>query len=167
MLMDKYILDKLNSNKSEDRYDILIDIGKGLLYKYEDYVVQMLDHPDEETRRAAIQVLGIYWERESFIPKAEEMWQTDEDELIRVTALINWSTFFKNTNNAQVLRKLRDVFSTNDDVDMRREALRAIYLVNGKPIPKEVQSIVDGLFFDINSFQSKLNMDEIDRLMSN
>ena len=155
------ILEKINSNNSEDRYDILIDIGKQLLYDYEEYVFKMLSHEDEETRRAAIQVLGIYWSKESFIPKAEEMWLNDEDDLVRVTALVNWSSFFKNTNNSDVLEKLKIIFTTNEDVDMRIEALRSIHLVKNITISPETQKVLDRLYFDIQSFEDDLKLLDI------
>ena len=41
---------------------------------------------------------------------------------------------------------------------MRREALRATYLVKGIIVPFQVQKILDGLYFDIESFNIDLGL---------
>jgi len=98
---DKQILARLSSNDPNELHDIVIDIGKNELREYSLNILQLLDHPDSEARRAAIWTLGIRWQIPEVIPRLADIWTSDVDELVRSTAMIAWSSFYSDSRSQE------------------------------------------------------------------
>lgn len=162
-------IDKINgllrSNDPDSIYDALIDIGKKHLYDFEGTVNELLSHEEPEVRRAAVMVLSTYWERKDFVSISEEIWNNDSDDLVRVTALISWFSYYVGSYDKEVTNKLYYLLSSKDtDFDMRKEAMRGIYLVNGKKVPEKIIDDLD-FVYEEEEFHSHVNWDKIQEII--
>lgn len=155
---------QLNSGDSEEIYDAIIDIGKKCLYTFEPEVKKMLESEDEEHRRAAIMVFGTYWERENFKDKAWEIYKNDPDEVVQVTAFLNWFSYYKNTKDKKVLKTLLNILKEHKNIDIRIEALRGLYLVYGKDTPSGVNKIINKIYYDEVELNEDIDWIEINEM---
>ena len=145
----------LRSDDSEQIGDALIAIGKGSLrewgeprtdyqaqlLQFEDQVWRFLEHPDDDVRKCAVQVLGGYWGLPSFRDRAEEISRTDPDELVRSSALSYWTGYFKNSDDKAVLRALYErLRNPQENFFVRVTALEGIFEVGGGDDPYKESS---------------------------
>src|SRR5690606_13857933 len=93
-------------------------------------------------------VFGTYWERENFKDKAWEIYKNDPDEVVQVTAFLNWFSYYKNTKDKKVLKTLLNILKEHKNIDIRIEALRGLYLVYGKDTPSGVNKIINKIYYD-------------------
>jgi hypothetical protein len=123
---------QLSSSDIDDVYDALIDIGKKELRQFESKVYSFLDHQETDIRRAAIKVLGCYWNVEGFDDTLHNIWKNDQDDDVRLTALICWIGYFLDTKSPNIARELKVLAKDGqEDKFMRLEALRGIVNVLG------------------------------------
>lgn len=161
--MDK-ITSNLHSQDPDQIYDALIDIGKMNLRQFEFDVEKCLHHIEPEVRRGAIMVFGTYWSLPEFRDLAERIWQSDEDDLVRVTAFISWFSYYVGSKDEKVNAILVEILKDKDsDIDIRKEALRAIYLVNSVEPPHRLLSALD-LVFDNDQFYNMVSIEDAERI---
>lgn len=152
---------RLESNEIDDLCDVITDIGKSCMYEYEDEIWNFLKHTNPEIRNAAIQTISIYWEREKFLSLADEIWNNDPDEEVRIAALGGWFIFYQKTSNKEVLNILDHILKNNKNLSLRIEAHRGIYVVAGLNEP----SLQNKMFFELDDFLSEVNWLEINEII--
>lgn len=122
----------LSSDEADDIYDALIDIGKLELHEFKSEVWEFLDCKDSDLQRAAIMVLGTYWQIPEFLQKVRQIVDGSSNYEVRVTALMNLIGYYENTKDRELLTELCGyVRSGTENLFIRIEALRGLYRVFG------------------------------------
>jgi hypothetical protein len=140
---------------SNDRYDLLLIIGKAGATKYEDLVATYLKYrSDPLLVRLALQILCDYWglsakyivSLREFCKKAE--WDVEDD--VRLAAISSAGEFLRENDDHQLLALLLDTFGTEEDPIVKNAAYSALARSMGRewsdiPSPK---SLLSEGFFD-------------------
>jgi len=122
----------LKSDDIDEVYDALIDIGKSDTKELEPEVWSFLKNDEPDLKRAAIMVLGTYWKNPTFKDAVKTILENDLDDDVRVSALINWASYYENTNDVNVKKKLLNLIEDDaEDLFIKIEALRGLYRVSG------------------------------------
>lgn len=158
--------EKLNSTNSNERYDAIIDIGKGEHRQLQPEVIKFLSHNDSEARRAAIIVLGTHWQVPEVIDTLENLWRNDPEELVRVAALIAWSGYFAKTKNKPAMKKLFQILIDDvEELQVLIEALAGIFRISGLELSQFGLANIYRIN-DFDEFKSKVPWDELDKIMN-
>lgn len=165
--MDKSYYEKqLSSSDIDDVYDALIDIGKKDFREYESRIRSFLHHQETDIRRAAIMVLGCYWNIASFVEELYTIWKEDEDDDVRVTALICWVGYFLKSKNRNIINELKVLSKdSQEDIFVRLEALRGIVNVLGAN-EDEINLRELERLSGYKEFEANIPWDKIDGLIS-
>ena len=99
---------------------------------------------------------------------AYKIWLEDKDDIVKNAALRSWVSYYSNTKNAEILKKLyRILMDENYAIDHRRVAMQEIFYVAGER-PKFYDPFQDRHLYMLNSheeFNQKIDWDEIKAIM--
>jgi len=164
MLDKQQIEEALTSDDVDDLYDAIIDIGKSGLREFESDVRSFLDHEEVDLKRAAIMALGTYWKLPDFKDTAISILNLDEDDDVRVAALINWTGYYDSTSDHTVIHELgKYIKNDSEDLFIRIEALRALYKVTGYNYNEDEFRKIEGIqsYSDFNKLVPWTIVEEI------
>lgn len=120
-----------------DLYGALVRARKEGADSLYDDIVPLLDHADASIRQQAFSTLEHLSQdspelRERLHTRAETLWETDEDALVRTVALRMWAEPYRNSGDRSVLAHLAPVlFDVNEDGFVRQEANVAVLETSG------------------------------------
>jgi hypothetical protein len=108
-------------------YGAIIELGKAQVYEAQPDIEPLLRSDSATLRSAALQVLGMYWQRDEYRQTTIDMVQHDQDEQVRNLAASIVGTYYRNTNDLDILHLLATVVAdTNEDYIVRRTAYAAM-----------------------------------------
>lgn len=149
-----------------DTLDAFSYIGKEKFYELAPYVNQFIKCPNIVLKEAAIVTLGLSTRLHlpEFKDVAYKIWLEDKDDIVKNAALRSWASYYNNTKNSEILKKLyRILMDENYAIDHRRVAMQDIFYVAGET-PKFYDPFQDRHLYMLNSheeFNQKIDWDEI------
>lgn len=159
-----------NSWIYDDALSAFSMIGKEKIYELASDIYQFLKCGDEVLRKKAVTTLGLSTRLHlsEFKDIAYKIWLEDESNSVRNAALRAWTSYYSNTQNKEVLKKLYKILlNENYSVADRRIAMQDIFYVSGE-IPKFYDPFQDRHLYTLNSheeFNQKIDWDEVRSIM--
>lgn len=161
------ILDGLNGKDIAEVISAVIYVGKTGMYELKDKVLELLEHPESELRRAAVTTLANYLEIDGLRDTLFRLATTDLDPLVRLTAMRSWRNYCQRGEPATnfELVELVNLLETEEDILVCVEALCCFKTFIGEQFSNEQEKRLrsnedwDELnsYLDIEIFRSKLS----------